>query len=302
MIIASRTPSKIEECIVALKADYPLVQYRPLALNLSSQKAVRRAADEVLSWEDIKQIDIVVNNAAVMNLPERELSEEGIEMHFATNHIGHFLFTNLIMPKIIAAAKNNAKGTTRIINVSSLSPTVSTIRWSDINFDKVNNTLPEEEQPAYQMHAMFGFKDTQTMSYIPIEGYSQSKVANVLYSIGLNRRSYEKYGILSLAVHPGIIKTELSRSATAETRAAIDNIIKSGIHIKTLGAGAATTVLAAVDRNLDLPATKGDKENMGVFLADCQINDKANDASTKGENADRLWAVSEDLVGRKFTL
>lgn len=200
----------MQTCIDELQKTYPNVTYRALKLDLSSQEAVRAAAAEVLSWDDLPAIHIVVNSAGVMNLPERILSPDGIEMTFATNHVGHFLFTNLIMPKVIAAAKNSEKGATRIINVTSLSPTRAGIRWSDLNFEKVNKTLPADEQPDYNMLKFWGAVDSEEKSYVPIEAYNQSKVANVLFSIGLNNRFYESHGILSFAVHPGIIMTELS--------------------------------------------------------------------------------------------
>ena len=275
------------------------MDYRALKLDLSSQKAVRAAATEVLSWSDIPAIDIAVNSAGVMNLPERQLSEEGIEMHFATNHIGHFLFTSLLMPKFLKAAKGNPKGATRIVNVTSLSPTVSPMRWSDLNFEKINKDLPQAEQPPYQMHKMFGVLGTEEMSYVPIEGYSQSKVANVLFGIALNDRLYEKYGVLSLSCHPGIIQTELSRYAASETVAAIQEILKN-VHVKTLGAGASTSLVAAVDPGLGMPVSKDGKENYGAYLIDCQISDKALPAASSSAEAERLWKLSQDLVKEQF--
>jgi len=125
--------------------EFPKVNYRALKLDLSSQKAVHEAAGELLSWSDVPTLDILVNNAAVMNLPERILSDDGLEMQFATNHVGHFLFTCLIMPKLVKAAEGSPKGATRVINVTSLSPTVAGMRWSDINFEKINKDLPEAE-------------------------------------------------------------------------------------------------------------------------------------------------------------
>jgi NAD(P)-dependent dehydrogenase (short-subunit alcohol dehydrogenase family) len=115
-----------------------------------------------------------------MNIPERTLSEDGIEMQFTTNHIGHFLSTSLIMPKLIRAAESSPKGATRVIIVISLSPTVAGIRWSDINFEKINKELPEAEQPPYEMHGRWGTVNPEEKSYLPLEGYNQSKVANVL--------------------------------------------------------------------------------------------------------------------------
>ena len=255
----------------------------------------------MLSWSDIPTIDIAVNNAAVMNLPERQLTEEGIEMHFATNHIGHFLFTSLIMPKLLKAAEGKPKGATRIVNVTSLSPTVSPMRWSDVNFDKVNKNLPQAEQPPYQMHKMFGAHDSAEKSYVPIEGYSQSKVANVLFGIALNNRLYEKYGVLSLSCHPGVIRTELSRYAAPETVEAIQEMFKTGaVQLKTLGAGSSTSLVAATDPGLGLPETKDGMENYGAFMIDCQISDKALPAASSSAEAERLWKLSEELVKEEF--
>ena len=277
------------------------MDYRALKLDLSSQKAVRAAAAEVLSWSDIPTIDIAVNNAAVMNMPERQLSEEGIEMHFATNHIGHFLFTSLIMPKFLKAAEGSPKGATRIVNVTSLSPTVSPMRWSDINFNKVNKDLPQAEQPPYQMHKVFGVHGSADMSYVPIEGYSQSKVANVLFGVALNNRLYEKYGVLSLSCHPGVIRTELSRYAAPETLDAIQEMFKTGtVQLKTLGAGSSTSLVAATDPKLSLPETKEGRENYGAFMIDCQISDKALPAASSNAEAEKLWKLSEELVKEKF--
>ncbi|KAI8963524.1 putative short-chain dehydrogenase [Daldinia sp. FL1419] len=302
IILASRTLSKIHECIDKLKAEFPNVDYRPLILDLSTQKTVRAAATELLSWSDIPTVDIVVNSAAISGIPERTINEDGIEIQFATNHVGHFLFTCLIMPKLLKAAEGNPKGATRIINVSSLSPVSARPRWSDVNFEKKSKELPEDEQPPYEMHRRWGLVEVEDKSYIPLEAYNQGKVANVLFSIALNKRLYEKYGILSISLHPGVISTELSRDATQSTRDLIDSWKKGGqIYFKTLGGGSATSLVAALDPKLGLPETKGDKENYGVYLIDCQVSDRANSYSTSSEGAERLWKLSEDLVKEKFT-
>lgn len=301
LILSGRNLSKIQECIDALKKHFPIVDYRPLKLNLSSQKDVRAAAAELLSWTDVPTIDIVVNNAGIMNLPERTINEDGIEMTFATNHIGHFLFTSLIMPKILTAAATNAKGATRIVNVSSLSPTWTTMRWSDMNFDTINKNLPQAEQPSYDMLRTWGTPDPENVAYAPIEAYNQSKVANVLFSIGANARLYEEYGILSLAVHPGVIVTELGRNASQETRNAIQKMMEGGrFTLKSLGAGAATTLVAALDPKLGKGEAKNGKRNYGVYLGDCQISEKATEGAESSEEAEKLWARSEELVGEKF--
>lgn len=256
------------------------------------------------SWSDVPTVDIIVNSAGVMCLPERILTEDGIEMHFATNHIGHFLFANLVMPKLIKAAeKNPVKGATRIVNVSSLSPTWARIRWSDINFDKRNKDLPEEERPVYKVQEMWGETgDLGEKSYLPLEGYNQSKVANVLFSIGVNKRVFEKYGILSLAVHPGVIHTELGRNMKPEMIQAIEGFRAKGLaSFRTAGAGASTSLVAALDPKLKFGETRDGKENYGVYLKDCQITDSANPGAVSSDEAEKLWKLSEELVEEEFT-
>lgn len=301
LIIAGRSPQKIQNSIDALRERFPAVDYRPLQINLSNQQSVRKAANELLSMADIPTVDIIVNSAGVMLLPERTLSEEGIEMHFATNHIGHFLFACLVMPKLIKASQDASRGATRIINVSSASPMVSSMRWSDINFEKQNKDLPQADQPNYEMLSRWGVSDIENKSYVPLEGYNQSKVANVLFSIAATKRLFGKYGILSLAAHPGIIKTELGRNATTETSAAIAEMHRLGVFsYRTQGAGASTSLVAALDPQLGPGEDKEGSENYGMYLADCQICDKAHPLAVSSGEAEKLWRLSESLVKEDF--
>lgn len=278
------------------------MDYRPLEIDLSSQQSVRKAAAEVLSWADVPTIDIIVNSAGVMLIPERTLTVDGIEMHFGTNHIGHYLFTSLVMPKLIKAAQGSAKGATRVVNVTSGSPMWCWMRWSDTNFDKLNKDLPKAEQPNYELMKMWGIQDAENRSYLGFEGYNQSKVANVLFAIGANKRLYEKYGILNFAVHPGVIRTELGRSATQETRVAIDEMLEKGIFsYRSLGAGASTSLVAALDPKLGPGVVKDGKDNYGTFLSDCQINGTAQPLAQSNDEAEKLWKMSENLVKERFS-
>ena len=254
-----------------------------------------------------------------MNIPERTLSPEGLEMQFATNHIGHFLFTNLILDKIIAAAKSAPRGFVRIINVSSRGVVYSPIRFSDINFEKKAAELPETETPnsetLNQIHTMYGSSENQ--AYIPMVAYGQSKTANVLLALGLSERLYEKHGILSLGLHPGGILTELARYQDPEKmKAAIENFKKQGLYFKTLGQGASTTLTAVLDPKLSLPVKNGagkgefhrkiantageEWEGKGAYLSDCQIDGGVPLWVTSWAEAERLWARSEEIVGQKF--
>ncbi|KAF3015842.1 hypothetical protein E8E14_005675 [Neopestalotiopsis sp. 37M] len=302
LIIASRTPSKTQECIDDLKKDYPNINYRLLQMDLSKQKSVRAAAAEVLSWDDIPAIDIVVQNGGTMGIQERTLTEEGIELHLATNHVGNFLFANLIMPKVIKAAERSpVLGATRIISVSSGSPRLSVMRWSDLTFETKNRDLPESERPDYGFHRMVGCPNPEDQSYIPWEGYNQSKVANLLYAIGLSARLYDRHGILSLALHPGVINTELGRHFPPESMAAVAELEKAGlINRKNLQAGSSTTLVAALDPKLGKPESRDGKENYGAMLSDCQIWDGVRPLACSSSEAEKLWKLTEELVGEKF--
>jgi NAD(P)-dependent dehydrogenase (short-subunit alcohol dehydrogenase family) len=298
LILSGRSQTKVDEVIEKVKSVHPHVNCRFLKLDLSSQKSVRAAAQEVLSYPDVPQIDILINNAGVMNIPDRTLSEDGLEMQFATNHIGHFLFTNLILSKLIASSSGSAKGATRIVNVSSKGVRFSPVRFSDLNFTKPVDQLPESERPDLAIMKASFFDIDMTGAYHGMIAYGQSKSANVLFSLSLTERLYEQHGILSFGLHPGAILTELSRyndPATVET--ALDRYRSMGMVIKTLGQGAATTLVAALDPKL-VPANKDGK---GVYMGDCQVAETASWA-TDPVAAEKLWTASEELVGEKFPL
>lgn len=304
LILAGRSTAKVQECIDSLHSQYPAIDIRPLLLDLSSQKSVRSAATEVLGWPDVSAIHLVINNAGIMRHGESfdgdvPVSEDGIEQMFATNHLGHFLFTNLIMPKITAAAQKAPAGSSRIINLSSSGTYVSPFRASDIAWAKPASQLPEKDRPNFAMMKYAGMDVDEEISYIPTAAYGQSKTCNILFSVGLNERLFEKHGILSLALNPGEIKTELGRNTDPEWLArAIKKREDMGImHWKTQGQGASTTLVAACDPKLSLPESDGN----GQYLSDCQIA-KAPAYATDKEAAEKLWQISEELTSQEFSL
>jgi len=126
LILAGRDLAKAQATETAIKSVTPGASIRLLKLDLSSQKQIRQAADEVNGYQE--SIDRLINNAAIM-ATSHATTEDGIESQFGTNHIGHFLFTNLIMPKIFAAGQG-----ARIVNVSSAGHRRSPVRFDDYNF------------------------------------------------------------------------------------------------------------------------------------------------------------------------
>lgn len=296
LILTGRSKAKVDKVIDAVKGKNPHVETRFLELDLSSQSSVRKAAAEVIGYQET--LDIVVNNAGVMALGKRELSPDGIEMQFATNHIGHFLFTNLIMSKLLEAAKTAQAGSTRIINVSSGGHRFGPVRFSDYNFDKDSSSIPADECPDPKSLEAIGIKgseegcDTKAPSYSPWFAYGQSKTANILFSRALNHR-LSKEGIQSFALSPGSIATELQRHMNPlYLQEVYETHSRSGRGRKTVEQGSSTTLVAALD-----PALKADGER--IYLVDCQLADVAGWAVDSGA-AETLWQLSESIVKQEF--
>ena len=171
LILAGRSPSKVQATVDKIKSDTASanVEVRMLALDLSSQEEIREAAKEVLAYPE-SHIDVVVNSAGTMGGPYRTTAD-GIENQFGSNHVGHFLFTNLIMPKVLASKAP------RIVNVSSDGHRFSGIRFDDWNFQ-------------------------EGKTYDQWEAYGQSKTANILFSYALAQKLGPK-GLKAYSLHPG---------------------------------------------------------------------------------------------------
>ncbi|RAH59905.1 short-chain dehydrogenase [Aspergillus piperis CBS 112811] len=304
LIISGRSTEKVQAAITHLESTYPATTYHALIMDLSSQKSVRAAASQLLANTSIPTIDILINNAGVMSIPTRTLTEDGLETTFATNRIGHFLFTNLILPKLIKAAstttttKASDSGLappTRIINLSSFGHKFSPVRFTDLSFSILPNELPESERPDLRI-------TEHTTASSPT---AQSKTANILHAISLNQKLLAKYNIAAFAVHPGAVDTGIGRHAIpSDVEAALQRVKDLGMDPtqKSREVGANTTVLAAVDPRLKVVGVdSGDGQVKGVYLADCKVDDGGVVAfATDRGIAERLWSVSEELVGERF--
>ena len=288
LILTGRMQEKVDAVISDIHAGFPKVVCRFLQLDLSSQSSVREAASEVLKYRE--NVDVLINNAGVATVAERTLSEDGIEVQFATNHIGHFLLTNLIMPKLVAAAKASSPGSVRVINLASNGHRYSPVRFSDINWEKTKEEIPEDEWLDYDfLKARVAVPTAQP--YIPMAAYGVSKTANILFTVTLDQR-LKPLGIRSFAVHPGVINTELMRHMSREDgEATLKRLANSW---KTLGQGASTTLVATLDPALG-------NADQGVYMSDCQFAD-AKAWATESSMAEKLWSMSEKMVGEKFNL
>jgi len=271
--MAVRDPSALvvrevlEDLIESLGADVAS-RLELLPLDLSSLASVRTAAAVVLARQ--VPLHLLINNAgtscficiclacatdAAGHLPTpdrlclgimacpRSRSADGYELQFATNHLGHFLLTNLLLPALKAGAP------ARIVNVSSLAHTMAPVDFDDIHFER--------------------------RRYGRWIAYAQSKTANVLFTVELQRR-LQLLGISAFAVHPGVILTNLVRHVNAP--AATDKAAAPAPPptdarparprrtppeaMKSVDQGAATTLFAALS-----PLLNG---RGGLYLEDCK--------------------------------
>ncbi|EEQ28765.1 hypothetical protein McanMca71_001163 [Microsporum canis] len=273
LILAARNVGKLTQTAAEITAAHPTVKVRTLQVDLASLQSVRAAATEINAWDDLQAIDVLVNNAGIMAVDYR-LSPDGFESQFATNHLGPFFFTNLIMKKIVAAKEP------RIVVVSSEGHRLNPVRFHDYNFD-----------------------DGKT--YNRWRAYGQSKSCNVLFAISLAQKLGVKSGLQAFSLHPGAIVTNLSAHLNLETaQDELQNLDKwlgnregwKRFDLKSPERGAATHVYAAFDPNL--------KCSNGAYLTDCHVADPMVDTikpwATNSFEAERLWRLSERLVGQEF--
>jgi NAD(P)-dependent dehydrogenase (short-subunit alcohol dehydrogenase family) len=231
-------------------------------LDLADQASVAAFAAD---WTG--PLHLLINNAGVMALPELQLSPEGWELQFATNHLGHFALA-LGLHEALAAA-----GNARIVSLSSVGHLRSPVVFEDINFS--------------------------SRPYDPQIAYGQAKTANVLFAVEATRR-WSADGILANAVHPGAIAdTNLSRHMDQKILA---DLIASGKYtFKTPEQGASTSVLVATS-----PQLEGIGGRYFEDCHEAAVVEPGPDGGPSGvaayaidpDNARRLWDLSEELVKR----
>lgn len=231
LILASRTPSKLEAVAKLVRetlgeSSATSLSPAPLSdgqgntktvvatvlLDLASQASVRQAAKDIAALTD--SLDVLINNAGV-SLHTRQTSPEGIELTFATNHLGPFLLTTLLLPLLQKGATQSAiLGSTRVINVTSSGHAICPIRFSDLNFE--GKPIPAEERHSEKLP---GWIVEEVDGYPGVLAYAMSKCANVLFTVALRERLLEEYGIDSFTSDPGR-ESPGSRSDHDETRSA----------------------------------------------------------------------------------
>jgi NAD(P)-dependent dehydrogenase (short-subunit alcohol dehydrogenase family) len=212
-------------------------------------------------------LHILVNNAAVMALPDRTLTPAGQETQFATNHLGHFRLALGLHPALAAADG------ARIVAVSSSAHLRSPVIFDDLDYS--------------------------FMQYDPWNAYGQSKTANVLFAVGASKR-WAADGITANALMPGSIRTGLQRHIDPAWYESVREQLKDVMPTKSAEQGAATSVLLAAS-----PLTEGVSGRYFEDVNEAELAHGRDGVSGRGvapyaldpANADRLWDVSLELTG-----
>lgn len=272
IIVLARSQARVESIIARIKEIDSSIKVDFVPVSLDDFDSVRAAAKSINN--KISKLHILINNAGIMAIKDYKTNKDGIEIQFATNHLGHFLFTKLLFSKILAAGSG-----ARIVNLTSLGHKIGPVRFDDYNF-------------------------SNGKEYDEWSGYGQSKTANILFSLYLANKLRER-GIYSFGVHPGAIFETSLGNHIEDVEASLGSIEaiaqkNTGRHFpldqdppKSMAQGIATTLVAALDPRIEAQS--------GWYMADCQPQ-RTYEYAESLEGAEKLWNLSEKLVGEKFEI
>src|SRR5215207_3321908 len=259
VVLACRNLDKGHAAVDEIRAAVPEAQLQLEELDLASLASVRGFADRFRATHD--RLDLLINNAGVM-APPRRRTADGFELQFGTNHLGHFLLTILLLD--LMEGREDA----RVVTLSSTAHKIGRIAFDNLNGDR---------------------------HYFRWNTYGQSKLANLLFALELDRRlRREGSTVKSLAAHPGYAATNLQTAAPP----LVDRLVMkigNAVIAQSDEMGALPTLFAATEPGLEggtYVGPDGLSEQRG-HPAIVLPNRRARDEET----ARRLWHVSEELTG-----
>jgi NAD(P)-dependent dehydrogenase (short-subunit alcohol dehydrogenase family) len=262
VLLGCRSAAKGQAALDRLLREAPGASAEVVELDVASLASIRKFAAEFAGRG--VALDLLINNAGVMALPTRELTEDGFERQFGTNHLGHFALTGLLLPQLLAAAAP------RVVTVSSLAH-----RNGKIEFDNLQSER----------------------SYVPWPTYNNSKLANLLFAKELDRRAKAAGSkLVSIPVHPGIATTSIFANGPG-AKGLKPLILKIFAPVLTQddAAGALPTLYAAT-----APEARGGEYigpgGLGEFKgAPVVVQPRSN--AVDEDVARGLWTASEELTG-----
>ena len=258
VVLAVRDIEKGKRAAARIADTAPGADVMVQPLDLTSLDSIHAAADELRAKHP--RIDLLINNAGVMFTP-KQTTGDGFELQFGTNHLGHFALTGLLLEQLLAVPGS------RVVTVSSL---------------------------GHRLGARINFDDLQgERSYRRVAAYSQSKLANLLFTYELQRRLSGVGTTIAVAAHPGLADTELARYTPAITA-----FFYARVMSQTAAMGALAILRAATDPGVlggQYYGPGGPFEARG-YPTLAESSAQSHDTALQR----RLWTVSEALTGVTF--
>ena len=204
VILHGRSKPKVDAAIAKLMEELPGAELEGVSFDLASHAGVRKGAEQILAR--VPELHVLVNNAGIF-AGERTVTEDGIELTFAVNHVGPFLLTQLLAPRLEASA---TRVPSRVINVSSIAHTRGRLHLDDLSM---------------------------ASSWTGYAAYAQSKLANVMHALSLAER-HDPARLVAYSLHPGVIGTKLLRQGFGPVQG---NSVDAGARTSVRLAGGETT-------------------------------------------------------------
>ncbi|VXC61070.1 Short-chain dehydrogenase [Pseudomonas sp. 8Z] len=263
VIIAARNPQRGAQSIEQIRAQVPGANLRFEPLDLADLASVRALAQRLN--DEGEPIDVLVNNAAIMAVPQREVSRDGFEMQLATNYLGHFALTGQLLPTLRKSSD------ARVVSLASIAVHRGRMDFSDLQAER---------------------------NYNPLAVYAQSKLACLMMAMELQRRSTaNNWGVLSVAAHPGVAVTELVERGPGLESEFGRQWAKDLEVYHSAAQGALSSLYTAsmpgVEGGRYYGPTGADEKRGPLGLAKVPATANADDAA-------RLWAEAERLTGVRY--
>lgn len=271
VVLACRDAAKAEAARAKILTEIPGAQIEIVQLDLASLGSVRTVAETFLATA--RPLDVLINNAGIMAIPERRLTRDGFELQLGTNHFGHFALTGLLLPAIFGG---NARDPRRIITVSSIAHRGATMDFANLQWEH---------------------------GYKPWPAYRRSKLANLLFALELERRLRRASApVISVAVHPGVSNTNLFAAGPGQGGGLLAKIIPSfiGLVAQSEEQGSLPTLYASTAPQIQGGHFYGPDgfRQMRGYPVEVRAETQAYDEWL----ADQLWQVSEPLTGVRYPI
>jgi len=268
VILGCRDRAKGEAARGRILAAVQGAQIEIADLDLGSLVSVRAAAQHFLATG--RPLDLLINNAGMMALPQRRVTPDGFEMQLGVNHFGHFALTGLLMPALLGAPA------ARVVTVSSIAHRGATLDFANLNWER---------------------------GYKPWPAYRRTKLANLLFAFELQRRLERAHApAVSIAVHPGVSNTNLFQAGPGQGGGLAAKIIPFFIALtaQSSAQGALPTLYGATSPEARAGHFYGPDgwRQMRGYPVEVRAQAQAYDEALAG----RLWDVSETLTGVRYEL